>query len=142
MVGSTLSGSTGIVFIDVGPLRGSSSLSQILPFLFLGISPTVLPLRHISFILRFGNNPTPEMRWERVPKVVPLLVNFCSIFGPKMVPKLVRELAETVIFWGTLLDRFLKALELFWCLLAAFLGLPRRSWKASDPKNIEKRSFF
>ena len=40
------------------------------------------------------------------------------------------------------MDPFLKVLELFWCLLGAFLGLPRLSWKALNPKNIEKPTVF
>ena len=60
-----------------------------------------------------------------------------------MVPKMVPEFIKNVIFWGIhFLSLFLKVLELFWCLLGAFLGLPRLSWKALDPKNIEKLKMF
>ena len=54
------------------------------------------------------------------PKVVQNLLNFGSIFG----------------------SLFVEALELFGCLLGAFLGLLRLSWEPLDSKNIEKLMVF
>ena len=55
---------------------------------------------------------------------------------PKMVPKWVQNLLNFGSVFGSL---FVEALELFGCLLGAFLGLLRLSWEPLDPKNIEKQ---
>ena len=64
-------------------------------------------------------------------------------FGLKMVPKIVPELVKQKIFWGIhFWILFLKVLERVWCLLGAFLGLPRLSWKALDSKSIKQSMFL
>jgi hypothetical protein len=58
---------------------------------------------------------------------------------PKMEPKVVQNLVNFGSIFGSL---FVEALELFGCLLGAFLGLLRLSWEPLDPKNIEKPMVF
>ena len=58
---------------------------------------------------------------------------------PKMEPKVVQHLLKFGPIFGSL---FVEALELFGCLLGAFLGLLRLSWEVLDPKNIEKPMVF
>ena len=53
------------------------------------------------------------------PKLVSKLVNFGSVFG--------------FVFY---------VLELFRCLLEAFLGLPKLSWTALDPKKQKEKQLF
>ena len=73
--------------------------------LFLGISPAALPLRHLSFISRFGNSPTPERRRSGVPKVVSFLVQFGKTFWPlKVVPELVKKLLFRGVHFGILFE--------------------------------------
>ena len=68
---------------------------------------------------------------------------FGRFSGPKMIPKSNPELVKKVTFCGVRFwIPFLKELELLWCLLGAFLGLPTLYWKALDPKNIEKLMLF
>ena len=58
---------------------------------------------------------------------------------PKMAPKVIQKLVNFRSFFGPL---FFQVLELFKCLLGIFLGLPRLSWTALDPKSIENLCFF
>ena len=81
---------------------------------------------------------TPKMT-----KKVPILV-------PKMGPKMGQNRdrppkafsAGALIFVSIFGSLFLGVLELFVCLLGAFLGLLRLSWEASGPKNLEKLKVF
>ena len=57
------------------------------------------------------------------------------ILEPTAGPKIGKNLLNT---WLRFLIYFLKVLELFRCLLAVFLAIPRLSWMALDSKNIEK----
>ena len=54
---------------------------------------------------------------------------------PKIAQKVVQKLIKIWSIFGPL---FFEVLELFKCLLGAFLGLPRLSWTALDPQNIGK----
>ena len=56
-----------------------------------------------------------------------------------MVPEFVQNLLNFGSIFGAL---FVEALELFGCILGAFLGLLRLSWQPLDPKNIEKPMVF
>ena len=68
---------------------------------------------------------------------------FGSLLGPKMDPKMGPKLVQNlVIFWSIFGSHLVEALELFGCLLGAFLGLLRLSWEPLDPKNIEKPMVF
>ena len=55
--------------------------------------------------------------------------------GPNMDPKLVQNLTFLGSIFGSL---FLEVLELFGCLLGAFLGLLRLSWEASRAKKCRQ----
>ena len=57
------------------------------------------------------------------------------ILGPQIDPKFVN-------FWVQFWIPFFGVLELFGCLLGAFLGFLRLSWEASGPKNLEKLKVF
>ena len=50
------------------------------PLLLENIIPVPVPFSPLSFISRFRNSPTPEMRLQRVPKLVPFLVSFLADF--------------------------------------------------------------
>ena len=58
---------------------------------------------------------------------------------PKMEPKVVQNMINFGSLCGSL---FVEALEVFGCLLGAFLGLLKLSWEPLDPKNLEKLMFF
>ena len=58
---------------------------------------------------------------------------------PKMAPKVVQKLVKIRSIFGPL---FFEVLELFKCLLGAFLGLPRLAWTALDRQNNEKQLVF
>ena len=83
-----------------------------------------------------GDHENPHLG---VPKVVPILVSFWNNFGsqhelqngPKMDPKVNQNLIFFVSIFGSL---FFEVLELFGCLLGAFLGLLRLSWEATGPQ--------
>ena len=59
--------------------------------------------------------------------------------GPKSASKLVQNLLILGSNFGSL---FFGVLELFGCLLGAFLGFLRLSWEASGPKNLQKLNVF
>ena len=71
------------------------------------------------------------------------VVVFLSVLGVFLKlfwnPKLVQNL---LIFGSNFGSLFFGFLELFGCLLGAFLGLLRISWEASGPKNLEKHMVF
>ena len=68
---------------------------------------------------------------------------FGAILGPKMGPKMGPKLVQKLLIFGSLFGSlFFEVLELFGCLLGAFLGLLRLSWEASGPKNHEKLICF
>jgi hypothetical protein len=59
--------------------------------------------------------------------------------APKMGPKLVKKL----IFFGFIFGSFVfEVLELFGCLLGAFMGLWSLSWEASGPHKPRKTNCF
>ena len=58
---------------------------------------------------------------------------------PKMGQKLVKKLLNLGSIFGSL---FFEVLELLGCLLGAFLGLLRLSWRPLDPKNLRKLKVF
>ena len=58
---------------------------------------------------------------------------------PKICPKLVKQVAKIGSILGC---TFLKPLELFRCLLGAFLGLSRLSWTALAPQKPLKTYGF
>ena len=62
-------------------------------------------------------------------------VIFETILNPKIGPKFVN-------FWVQFWISFFGVLELFGCLLGAFLGLLRLSWEASGPKKLKKPKVF
>ena len=59
--------------------------------------------------------------------------------APKMVPKLVQKL---IISWSIFGSLLCWVLELFGCLLVAFLGLLRLSWEAFGPQKPRKTEGF
>ena len=65
--------------------------------------------------------------------------HFGLILGLKTGPKIGKNLFKK---WLRFLIPFLKVLELFRCLLAVFLAIPRLSWTALDSKNLEKLHVF
>ena len=56
------------------------------------------------------------------------------VFGVFLVPKIVPRLVQNLLIFGLIF--FFGGVELFGCLLGAFLGLLRLSWDASGPKNV------
>ena len=53
--------------------------------------------------------------------------------GSKMDPRIAKKLVQTMLLFGSIFgSRFFEVLELFGCLLGAFLGLLRLSWEASE----------
>ena len=78
------------------------------------------------------------------PKTGPI---FGVIFGPllgfKMGSKIDPKLVQNLTFLGSVFGSlFLEVLELFGCLLGAFLGFLRFSWEVSGPKNVKKLMVF
>ena len=71
--------------------------------------------------------------WINVPQAI--WTPFWAHVGTKICKNLFKN-------WLHLLIPFLKVLELFRCLLAVFLAIPRLSWTALDPKNLEKLQVF
>ena len=64
-----------------------------------------------------------------------LLVPFGAILDPKMDPKIAPKFVKKLVIFGSIFGSlFLGVLELFGCLLGAFLGLLRLSWEASGPQ--------
>ena len=64
---------------------------------------------------------------------------FRMILGSKMDPELPKNWSKQCYFLGPFLDSvFCWVLELFRCLLGAFLGLLRLFWEASGPQKPEK----
>ena len=61
-----------------------------------------------------------------------------------MVPKMGPKLAQKLIFFGFIFGSLVfEVLELFGCLLEAFVGLWSLSREASlDPKNLKKNKWF
>ena len=61
--------------------------------------------------------------------------SFETHFGPSLGPKIA---SKFVNFWVQLRTFFVGVLELFGCLLGAFLGLVRLSWEASRVKKCRQ----
>ena len=57
----------------------------------------------------------------------------------KMAQKLIKKMIILELFFGSC---FFEVLELFGCLLGAFLGLLRLSWEASGPQKHLKTARF
>merc|ERR1711976_176148 len=59
--------------------------------------------------------------------------------GPKMGPKCASKLVQNLLIFGSNFGSlFFGVLELFGCLLGAFLGLLRLSWEASRAKKCRR----
>ena len=82
--------------------------------------------------------------------MTPKMTKKMPILGPKMSSKMGQNRdrppkafsAGTLIFGSIFGSRFFAVLELFGCLLGAFLGLLRLFWEASGPKNLKKLNVF
>ena len=100
--------------------------THIPPFLLPNIIPVTVAFAALPFNLQNRIIRTPEMRRERVPKVVPFLVPFWCQFwpqngpqnGPKMGPKIDNF---GVHFWIP----FLLGFGALWVPLGSLLGPPR-----------------
>ena len=73
--------------------------------------------------------------------------NFWFLFGLVLVqilePILNPKIGQNLLIFGSNFGSLLfGVLEVFGCLLGAFLGLLRLSWEASGPKNTEKLIVF
>ena len=93
-------------------------------------------------LVRFGNILTGQRAGQGGSKSSPI---FGPILEHLLAPKWSKNGPRTVpIFnhlWGPCVDFVSKVLELFGGLLGAVFGLPKLSWNALDPKNIEKPKF-
>ena len=75
------------------------------------------------------------------------MANCCLLFGcekwVKMDPKSASKFVQNLLIFGSNFGSlFWGVLELFGCLLGAFLGFLRLSWEAPGPKNLEKLTVF
>ena len=102
--------------------------------------------------IQIGSEKWPKMGIENVENrfiksFPPKMANLCLLSGsekwPKMDPKCASKLVQHLLIFGSNFGSlFLGVLELFGCLLGAFLGLLRLSWEASGPQKHQKIEGF
>ena len=89
--------------------------------------------------LRSTGNPLKSQKQQklvqnRAPKKNQFWIHFGAHSGPRMAPKMGSKLITKFIFFGFRFGTlFFEVLELFGCLLGAFMGLWSLSWEASGP---------
>ena len=72
---------------------------------------------------------------KRAPKKNHFWTNFGAHFGPKMAPKMGPKLVQKLTIFGFIFGSLVfEVLELFGCLLGAFMGLWSLSWEAPGPQ--------
>ena len=83
------------------------------------------------------------MRGRELQKLFHFWFPFGALLGSRMDLKMEPKVVQNLINFGSIFGSFfVEALELFGCLLGAFLGLLKLSWTPLDPKNIEKPIVF
>ena len=77
------------------------------------------------------------------PKKEPFLDQFWSPFWPQNGSKMGSKMVQDFIFWGSILGSLVfEVLELFGCLLGAFMSLWSLSWEAPGPQKPRKTEGF
>ena len=90
--------------------------------------------------LRSTGNPLKSQKQQklvqnRAPKKNQVWIRFGAHSGPREAPKMGSKLSTKFIFFGLRFGTFFfEVLELFGCLLGAFMGLWSLSWEASGPQ--------
>ena len=80
---------------------------------------------------------------KRAPKKNHFWTNFGAHFGPKMAPKMGPKLIQKLAIFGFIFGSLVfEVLELFGCLLGAFMGLWSLSWEAPGPQKPRKTNGF
>jgi len=96
--------------------------------------------QHVS---KMGPNTGQKSYQQVARKMIPKISQKNAHFGPqKWAPKLDQNGAQKCFFVEPLFDCFFEALELFGCLLGAFLGLLRLSWGVFGPQKRWKTAGF